>query len=323
MNLKTSAIALAVAGAVATPVAVQADSGGYFSVRIGLQYMDGGLTGSTATDQTTVRGYGSRFGFKGETDMGNGLTGYGRYEVGIDTDTSGLNISGRHAYVGVKGDFGDIKLGRGYHTYYNFLSGPIDNPWWGADFTWLGYTGRTDQGITYAGGSGMFGFGATLYLDSSSTTAAGAANDIDAFEIAANWQAGPVLLAIGYSDQDEILGVDPGELVGITASGWETGIFTWGLSYSMQDDFLGPSTVDATGIVLSVLIGNGYVHYESTDLDAGAGVSATPTTITLGYTQSLGRQTNIWYEVQATDYDIGVSSTDLTIGRAVLNYSWK
>jgi predicted porin len=323
MNLKTSAIALAVAGAVAAPVAVQADSGFYGSVRIGFQYYDGGFTGSPATDQTTIRGYGSRFGFSGETDMGNGLTGFGKYEVGIDTDTSGLNISGRHAFVGVKGDFGKVYLGRTYHTWYNFISGPLDNPWWGAGYTWHNYTGRTNQAITYAGGSGNFGFGASLYMDSSSTDTGGSANDLDKFEIAANWQAGPVLLAIGYSDQDEIGGFDPGEVIGLTASGWETGIFTWGLSYTMQDDIDGLlPQIDATGIAFDVLIGNGYVHYESIDLESGS-VSITPTTITLGYTQSIGRQTTVWYEYQATDYDVGASSTDLTVGRVVLKYDWK
>ena len=30
---------------------------------------------------------------------------------------------------------------------------------------------------------------------------------------------------------------------------------------------------------------------------------ADPTTITLGYTQSLGRNTTMWYEVQSTDND--------------------
>jgi len=324
MNLKKSAIALAVAGSVVAPMAVQADSGFYGSVRVGLEYFDGGLDVSTATDQTTIRGYGSRFGFKGETDMGNGLTGYGKYEVAIDTDTSGFNISGRHALVGVKGDFGNIFLGRTYHTYYNFISGPIDIPWWGTAYTWLGYTGRTSQGLSYAGGSDNFGYGITLTMDDSSTDAAGAANDIDRIELAANWQAGPVLLAIGYSDQDESVGVDPGEIIGFTASGWETGIFTWGLNFSVQDDVLGKNTVDAIGIVLSAQIGNGYLHYESTELDpAGGGSSITPNTITLGYTQALGRATNIWYEFQATDYDINDSSTDLTVGRAVLNYSWK
>jgi len=317
MNLKTSAIALAVAGAVAAPVAVQADSGFYGSVRIGFQFKDTG-----GADEITIRGYSSRFGFKGETDMGNGLTGFGKYEVALDTDTSGFNITGRHAFVGVKGDFGKVYLGRTYHTYYNFISGPLDNPWWGAGYTWLGYPGRTNQGITYAGGSDNFGFGATLYFDGSSSDAAGVANDLDKFELAANWQAGPVLLAIGYSDQDEVIGIDPGEVVGFTASGWETGIFTWGLNFEIQDDVAGPNSADATGVALDVLIGNGYVHYEQTELDA-AGVSITPATLTLGYTQSIGRQTTAWYEYQTTDADTGVSNDDLDVIRAVLKYDWK
>jgi predicted porin len=318
MKLKTSAIAMAVAGIVAAPVAVQADSGFYGSVRIGLQYKDTG-----GDDDTTIRGYGSRFGFKGETDMGNGLTGYGKYEVQINTDTSDLNISGRHAFVGVKGDFGNIYLGRTYHTFATFIANPLDSPWWGSDYTWLGYPGRTNQGITYAGGSDTFGFGATLYMDSSSTDAGGSANLLDQFEIAANWQAGPVLLAIGYSDQDEIAGVDPGEIIGLTASGWETGIFTWGLNYTQQDDVDGPNTVDATGIVFNVDIASGYVHYEMIDNDFAGGGSNTPTTITLGWTQSLGRQTTLWYEYQTTDADTGVSNDDLDVARAVLKYDWK
>ncbi|MCZ6796394.1 MAG: hypothetical protein O7D36_00415, partial [Gammaproteobacteria bacterium] len=79
-------------------------------------------------------------------------------------------------------------------------------------------------------------------------------------------------------------------------------------------------------IVFSAQIGSGYLHYaqEDTDWTAASGITDnTPTTITLGYTQAIGRATNVWYEFQATDYDVGNSATDLTVGRAVLNYSWK
>ena len=130
------------------------------------------------------------------------------------------------------------------------------------------------------------------------------------------------LVGVEGPREDEIAGADPGELIGFTASGWETGIFTWGLNYSMQDDLGGVAGLDATGLVLDVLIGNGYVHYESTDLEAGS-VSITPSTWTLGYTQSLGRQTTMWYEWQETDADTGVSNDDTTFVRAVLKYDWK
>ena len=65
MKLKTSAIALAVAGAMGASMAAQAESGFYGSVRIGFQYLD-----TQGEDNTTIRGYASRFGFRGDTDMG-------------------------------------------------------------------------------------------------------------------------------------------------------------------------------------------------------------------------------------------------------------
>jgi predicted porin len=65
MKLKTSAIAMAVAGTLATPMAAQADV--YASVRIGVENLD---TGGVSDMRT--RSFGSRFGIRSETDLGNG-----------------------------------------------------------------------------------------------------------------------------------------------------------------------------------------------------------------------------------------------------------
>ena len=77
MKFKSSAIALAVAGTMAVPMAAQADI--YASARIGLENND---TGGVSDLQ--VRSFGSRFGARGETDLGNGMTGFGRYEWDVD-----------------------------------------------------------------------------------------------------------------------------------------------------------------------------------------------------------------------------------------------
>jgi len=320
MKLKTSAIAMAVAGIVAAPMAVQADSGFYGSVRIGLQYMD-----TAGDDDTTVRSYGARFGFKGETDMGNGLSGFGKYEFEYKAqgEQTGNNpINRRHAMVGVKGDFGKIYLGQTYHTYYNFVAGPIDNPWWGAGYTWLGYPGRTDETISYEGDFGAFSLGGGLLMSSDSKDSAGKNEVIDGYELAVAFDAGPMRIGIGTRlvENDETLKPSAEAVYGITLSGWETGIFTWGLSLESQD-VEGAGGGTKTGIVLDVLIGNGYIHYEGIDMDT-TGVGD-PNTITLGYTQSLGRSTTLWYEYQTTDMDTGDSNDDIDWARAVLKYDWK
>ncbi len=77
MKFKTSAIALAVAGVVATPMAAQADL--YASARVGVESMDTG-----GIDELRVRSFASRFGVKSETDLGNGMTGFGRFEWDVD-----------------------------------------------------------------------------------------------------------------------------------------------------------------------------------------------------------------------------------------------
>ena len=82
MKFRTTAIAMAVAGTVAAPVAVQAGADEiYASARVGIEYKDG--DGSDTAD-FDIRSVGSRFGARGETDLGNGLTGFGRYEWGVD-----------------------------------------------------------------------------------------------------------------------------------------------------------------------------------------------------------------------------------------------
>ncbi len=85
MKFRTTAIAMAVAGTVAAPVAVQAGADEvYASARVGLEYADSGGTADTA-----IRSVASRFGARGETDLGNGLTGFGRYEWGVDFNQDG------------------------------------------------------------------------------------------------------------------------------------------------------------------------------------------------------------------------------------------
>jgi len=343
MKLKSSAIAVAVAGALGASMAAQADSGFYGSVRVGLQSTDK----SSKSDQVSIKGFASRFGFRGETDMGNGLTGFGRYEFGVQTeghnvfaddtllppdtnsktDKTSNAISRRHAYVGLKGDWGSATLGQTYHTYYNFVVGPIDNPWWGANYAWLGYPGRTAQAATYAGDWGMFALGATIYMDGNSTGSDDSAQDLDKYELAASLQAGPIKLGLGLTDGAKDGGVNEEMLIGLTASGWQTGIFTWGLSYSQQDGDTTAPSEDMSSIVFDVLIGNGYVHVENTTVKNGnsAGVDYSPMSVTLGYTQSVGRQTTMWYEIQ--DYkgdDKSVTGEgDATYIRAVLKYDWK
>ena len=333
MNFKTSAIALAVAGSVAAPVAVQAGADEiYASARVGLwNYDTGGVS------DLFVASAASRFGARGETDLGNGMTGFGRYEwdvdfdnaksfsatgVVIDTDgdgigdtstdvsvsTSDASIRLRHRYVGVKGDFGSVLLGQTYHTFYNFVVGPLDNPWWGSGYSMVNYRGRTDNAITYAGSAGAVNFGVSAYFRTDSEEEAP-----DQLEVGASFGIGDMTLGVALqntaSDTSHGSAGNDEDIIGVALHGIALGDASLGVSFQTQDD--------DSGFVIDLGIGNAYVHLESLSIDA---TDQDIMDITLGYTQSLGRKTTMWYEVQSIDADTGDSDDDLTALRATLKY---
>ncbi|NNE64561.1 MAG: porin [Gammaproteobacteria bacterium] len=282
----------------------------YGSARVGLQSLDTG-----GDSEITVRGYAARMGFKGEHDLGNGMMSYGKYEWAVGTEGDSANVTRRHAYVGLKGDFGSVMVGQTYHTFYNFAYGPTDQPWWGAGYAVVLSPGRTAQALTYAGSAGAVSFGASLYMDDSSTDNTGAPNDMDKTELGVSFDAGVATFALAISDQDEIAGVDPESVTMITAHGIQAGPVDLAIGYQTQD--VGNST--PTALIIHAGAMGGYLHFESLDSDGGA---SDPTSLTLGYTQSIGTKTTMWYEYQAYDADTGNSDDDEDYLRAVLKVDW-
>ena len=312
MKFRTTAIAMAVAGIAAAPVAVQAGADEvYASARVGLVYEDaptvdasGNFTGDSVAD-FRVSNMASRFGMRGETDLGNGLTGFGRYEFSVTDSGVGL----RHRYVGLKGDWGSLLLGQTYHTFYNYVVGPLDNPWWYSGVTMVEYRGRTDHGITYAGGSGAVSFGATAYFQTDSEETAP-----EGIELGISVGLGDSTLAFAYAGTDED-GATSTHGVGndedILAVAWH--------GIGLGDTSLGVSYMDQDGdqsLVIDWLFGNAYFHAEQLMLDDA---DIDPLTLTLGYTQSLGRKTTMWYEAAMVDLDTsGVD--DVVFFAATLKY---
>ena len=308
MKFKTSAIALAVAGTVATPMAAQADL--YASARVGVESYD---TGDVSDLRT--RSFGSRFGVRSETDLGNGMTGFGRYEWDVDftdhNEDSDDDIDVRHRYVGLKGDFGSLTLGQAYHTYYNMVYGPTDSPWWGSGYFYPS-PGRTDHGVTYAGAAGNINFGITGYFLREAEEDAP-----DVIEVAASFGIGDMTLGVGAITTEADAAAGTGELingsdedvVGVVLHGIAIGDTTLGVGFQNQDD--------DDAFVIDWSIGNILVHIEQASLDAA---DADPNSVTLSYTQSLGRKTTAWYELVSTDADSGDSDDDLTVIRGVLKY---
>ncbi|WP_172600338.1 porin [Sulfurivermis fontis] len=115
--MKKTITSLAVAAAL-IPFAASADVGIYGKVHLSADSLDDGTDSSTYLSSNS-----SRFGVRGSTDFGNGLSGLFQLEGGVtmasakDTDGSGDNDDGfwgttRDSYLGLKGDFGTFLAGR-------------------------------------------------------------------------------------------------------------------------------------------------------------------------------------------------------------------
>jgi len=340
MKFKTTAIAMAVAGTVAAPVAVQAGADEiYASARVGIWTVesadtdDGSTTGSTSDGE--VKSFSSRFGARGETDLGNGMTGFGRYEWDVDEN----DFSIRHRYVGLKGDWGSVLLGKTYNTFYNFVVGPNDNPWWHSGYAMVAYVSRTDNALTYAGSADNFAFGATAYFGRESEE-----NNPDYYEIGASYTFGnDMVLGVAMqgtqgddnnaTNTDQIEGPLIGnnsdkDVFGVALTGIMLGDFSMGFGFQAQDD--------DTSALADIAYNNFYLHVEAEFIDkdsnANFGVDDADDifqrydddrdriSTTLGYTQNLGRKTTAYYEFNYIDNDTDDSDDDRTAIMAVLKY---
>jgi predicted porin len=141
----------------------------YGLVDVGVVSERGGSAGSV-TKVTSGVGSQSRLGFRGNEDLGNGLSAIFQLETGFKADDGTLDstntIFNRQAFVGLKSkDAGTLTLGRQYTMLYNAMSQVADP--FGAGyagsiknlFPAAGANTRTSNAIVYATPS-MSGFSA-------------------------------------------------------------------------------------------------------------------------------------------------------------------
>ena len=313
MNFKKTLTALAVAGVIATPMAAQADL--YASARIGLASTDTG-----GVSELTVQGVSSRFGMKSETDLGNGMTGFGRYEFGVSTEGGGV-LSRRHAFVGLKGDFGSVTLGQTYHTFYNHVIGPYDIPWVGSNkYSAATDNGRNGEAISYAGSAGAISWGATGYFNADATlvgTTVVGEEGLNGFEVAATFGIGDMNLGVGIQDLEAEAPNDIDPAVGVTLSGIALGSAS--MAVSIQSRSTNGTSVGFDTLALHLGAGNFYGHFESSSPDV-TGTASEPTMLTVGYNLPLGRKTMAYFEAVIDDADTNNSDDDSTALFAVLKY---
>ncbi|MBI3524211.1 MAG: porin [Betaproteobacteria bacterium] len=221
-------IALAVAGIVSAPVFAQSQVSIYGVIDQAIDVGNyGGATGSVSRLTDGAYG-GSRLGFTGSEDLGNGMKANFRLEMGLRADNGTLDnasnqIFQRAATVGLSGKWGSVDLGRQYTPLFYIQA---ENDIFGAvgigslyGITNVGQT-RANNSILY-NSPGMNGFtaGVMYSLGDAGTAAAFQESTINPKDqgrhtsIKLRYGNGPLILGLASSSQKSMGIVAPAPVV--------------------------------------------------------------------------------------------------------------
>jgi len=225
-------IAVAIAGALATPVAI-ADVAVSGSVRAGLKY-------SGSDKEWTVANNGSRLRFKASEDLGNGQSAYMNYEFGVDAAKGSIQTgtTKRLAYVGIKGDWGSLSVGAQWSTLFNVVGTYMDpsNTYGGLGYWGNGETQyRMSNSVHFSTDMGPMAIQADAQMSSGG-------DDLDKATVGTTMNLGAATIGAAWQDNgnNDITGVGGSMgLGGITINGGYTDVDGIGSGYSLNTKIMG------------------------------------------------------------------------------------
>lgn len=279
------------------------------SFRVGSTFVDN----ETVDSDFSLRNFGSRIKWSGETDFENGLTGIAYLEFGFNPDDNARGTSGvdrtRQAWAGVKGGFGTVKIGAQYASFYDLVSGHTDIAWWGSCWTQF-ECGRETRVLKYSGQSGQLSYSASVQGNPEDE-----GNDAsDEFELGFNYSLGSVVVGLAASIHADNGEDDGGTLFGGVVKG-KAGPVGLGLTFQLADAGFADAEDDFSNVTLTASYGNAYAVY-----NRGDSGSNNPQFGTLGYTLNIGSGSLMYFEYQFIDNDTPVDEE--TILRATYKYDF-
>jgi len=199
--MKRSLIVAALAATAATSAFAQSNVTVYGRLNTTLERMKVG-----DVSQNTMNNNSSRIGFKGTEDLGGGLKAMFVIEHGFDSSTGAgpgaASMWGREATVGLSGNFGTVRLGNmpaseGYFATADYVSMHNHDTGTSSDAFYAGSALICGLSNSIAYTSPTFG-GVSVAVQKRMKEA----GTIDPMSLAANYDAGPLHLVLGYEECD-------------------------------------------------------------------------------------------------------------------------
>ena len=297
--MKKTAIALGLIGAFSGAAYAQSSVTVYGVADLGLVAESGGAGGSVAKLSSGVEA-GSRLGFKGTEDIGNGLSVNFVLETGIAMDTGGSNqgntLFGRQALVGLKGGFGSVSAGRQYTPLFLSLDSvdPFGTGLAGASTNLFAYyptsgNARMTNSIIY-NTPGMDGFTGTLAYGFGEVAGNTSANR----QIGASltYEQGPILITLVHHNTNDAIALDSAKTT-LLGGAYDFGPVKLHLVY---DSNSGPGNTKNTDALVGVSapLGGGTLMASYIHKDDKSAADKDASQIAIGYSYPLSKRTNIY-----------------------------
>lgn len=260
--MKKTLFALAVFGAFAGAASAQSNTTVYGIVNIGLTYSKSDVA-RTRLGLDSGGWYASRLGFRGTEDLGDGLSAIYQLENGFSPDTGAMGqggrLFGRHAWVGLKGDFGTVRFGRAWTPTYSLMTDvidPFEDGLTGAAGAYFGrniFTAidiRMQNALFYTKSIG----GLKADVAYSMGEVAGSTSANAQISTAFTYTAGPLKAVLGYQDINDITGTGSAKLAFVGGT-YDFGPAKLHFGADQQKtDAAGVTTADANAVLVGVTV---------------------------------------------------------------------
>jgi len=341
MNRKL--LALAITAALAAPLAAQAAPTVYGQLNLSVDMVDQESSGDVdpvtpgvqTTDEFQVNSNASRLGVMGEESLGNGYSAVYKAEWGVAGDVTGAaDLVGRNRYVGLKANWGTVKLGA-YDSPLKDSQGMVDQ------FNDMTYTDMTNYFYGENRMSNLIGYESPkiadaitikLALQPGESTATSDDGLADAMSVSVSYEADGLYLAAAMDKDVNNVASPFSAAVGDARDTIRlTGTYTMDAlqlgamiqtSETSEEGVGGVAKDDEEGVLVSASytmdkhVIKGQVAMVNDDF--GGGAETDYTFIGLGYDHNCSQMTKMFAQVSMLNIDAGggadADDTVLTVG---------
>lgn len=318
MNKKLLTLAIGAALSAGAVVTAQAGTTLYGHFHVSADRYDNGVT-----ELSVIANNSSRFGIKGDEDLGGGMKAIYQVESGIfnvDDGVGGFGATLRNTFVGLSGAWGAVKIGR-HDTPLKDISRAVDrfNEQVGDARNLVGANlaagnignmdARVNNMVRYE--SPKIAGGLTFNALHTSDDGAELLGNASHKHSSANaiWSQGPVWAAVAYSERGNAgTGEDTKDVRAVGR--FDFGMGDVGAFYEQMSDLAGVSgrDQDVYGVFGSVKIGGATrvkaQYYKAKDVDGTAAVDGGKL-MAVGLDHDLGKKTKVYVNYAKTTNDSG------------------